>query len=688
MFDGNLSHSSFAGGKFQCAAWSLLKSHLIQGPLLLARLAATRHPLPTTGAKRETFSRVMAGPGFARWPLARLPPSERAAATSGKWGEETAEPPADSDGADWQALVRQAAEWQIRSAESSEDDDDEEEQAVVPAKRQLPFEAPLLDYLISSNAKDWRSSFPPVHAARLAVSLVNPRVSFDPAPGSGGEFADYLYPALESFWQHTHPLFSMAHRPTVEKAWRHSSRLYKVKPLALLWAMAADGARTCLKFSEHQRMSYMRHCVGKVRDMLLARPVLNDLGTMQAMITLIQIVVVAGTPAQLFPLLRRAAEGAEMLYRGVAAFPPKSADQWIYREQVLRLRIVIAAMDVAQSHNSGRPTLGNYFFPHQHPLPCSENIFEREDLEQAFLDWKKSHEGGKEPTVDFSFTRNWAHVSEVAQLLCDTVFSGKTSILCLMHAATYMRNLLIPLTRSDAGEGARYDAVFLASVSDAPYRSFADLARRPDTLFSSPTLSFAFPQQRNTAAAFILCMQGHAVEVLALTGFRNSAVDKAVRAVGLAAALLKDDPMMMYGHLILLAPTFTIGKVLLETAKHLRSQEPNGNVSTPNFAPDQRAVESGVRTCARILDMLGKNYAMQAKKLAEAFHGLMLAAGLSPESPGSSVSSDFEEEEVSVVEPAEIPAEYASEAQKTRFFVEKALQQVKVEVEKAGSGQI
>ena len=232
----------------------------------------------------------------------------------------------------------------------------------------------------------------------------------------------------------------------------------------------------------------------------------------------------------------------------------------------------------------------------------------------------------------------------------------------LYHSASYIGKLLIGVLNEPVTDTVRQSFVFLASIANTPFSACPALAsKHPRQILDSLIPPFTTHERVRTAIQFILCGQAHAVQALLISGFRKSSVDRALRSVNLMRALLMDDPMLESGHLILLAPVYTTGKILVDT--YASASEPQTSQSRKDtITTDPTIIKEAVNVCWGCLDALGKNFGLQACKLAAAFHDMMLSAGLT--------------DKELVPDPGEIEVELEDDDQvegKALFFADKIL---------------
>lgn len=511
----------------------------------------------------------------------------------------------------------------------------------------------------------------PVSGPVLALPAPRPTMN----PLAEIRYAELLQQAVQTYWTETHPMLPLLSKGVFERAISGSSQLYKERPLPLLYAIAANGIRHIWSVDAVARTAFMRSSIEKARDIILCRQTL-DLSDLQALMLICNTLAVAGLGARIFPLLKRAALGAEALFFALdISQPPQTADDWIYREMVLRMRIALAGLDVSQAQYAGLPPVGSYFHPHQCPLPCAELFFEEHDYEVGFSRIKAASATGLPYfgiSINFADSGGWGAVVKRVKAAVEATVCGYASVEAMFQMAVYMRSILIPILAAGNLDSARQDAALLASVADVPYSLFPQLDKDPNILFHSRESPFLQPITARVAAQSLLCMQGYAVDALIAGGFRNSAVQQSLRAAALIDAYMKDDPELAYCHFIVLTPVFTVGKLLLESISSELEPSPT-RPGSPRFVKRGETIKA-IRVCAKCLDLLGLNWGMQARRLAQAFDKLMTLAGILPENASSSLGRRSEE-----LSEVEVVAEEGPEEGRSVFFIDQVLKSAAVE---------
>ncbi|KAI9016918.1 hypothetical protein DFJ74DRAFT_248605 [Hyaloraphidium curvatum] len=343
-------------------------------------------------------------------------------------------------------------------------DGDGEPEAQLAKRPPHPRPTSLLD----SGWSGYSASLPPEAAApasdpwRAAFGagggLPRPMRTF-PAPSPAADVAplsapappsELLFPAIARFFEVFHPLFPVVHKATFEAslAGQPSPVYAGTRPLALAYAAAAVGAFHLPAEPEQARVRFARLCCDRARDLLLAGRA-SPVEEAFALALILNVMLVAGVPGRMAHPLQRCGRLAEALYLSLPEEPPSTPDEWVYREQVLRLRIFYCAFDLGAAFNAGRPALSSYFHPHRSPLPCGEAFFDHPFPGAAFdalTSWRES-EGG-EPCVRYP-AKDWREISGTFSHLSSLSASPSGSVLCALMLSNYVRHLRMALGRSD-----------------------------------------------------------------------------------------------------------------------------------------------------------------------------------------------------------------------------------------------
>ncbi|KAI9034179.1 hypothetical protein DFJ74DRAFT_10101 [Hyaloraphidium curvatum] len=490
----------------------------------------------------------------------------------------------------------------------------------------------LLDHLVASARR---------RQQQLPAELFSPSPSTwliaacpDAAPELPIDTSDLLLPALAAFWRHAHPAFPLIHRASFERGFRGKSTVYGSRPpLALAYAAAALGARNLHGLGERQRLAYERFCCERARQLLLARDG-DDIETLQALALLVAVLVVADLPARLFVVMRRCATSVERLYGNLPLEAPSTANRWIFRELVLRLRIYIGCFDVSVAYHSRKPSFGSYFDGGVFPLPLGEAYFDNLDPYAAFRQLREDCSDGL-PAVALG-GREWGHVLSTVSSLASAPHSCRASILAYAHLASFARHLQarIPGRDPDGGQARlRIAAAQLGSLADAKFASLPPafgpaLARGdPRPLLRSPL--FPSKAYAHSALQMLLMCESLAAEPLLAAGFRGAAASRCARYARILRHQLAHDPVLEHGNHILAAPAFFVGRVLLTERQELEGTRPYEMVEAATERMERlREVEEGVETVAKALEAYAAEFGLQPRKLAAKFAEEMHASGI------------------------------------------------------------
>ncbi|KAI9015930.1 hypothetical protein DFJ74DRAFT_770516 [Hyaloraphidium curvatum] len=480
---------------------------------------------------------------------------------------------------------------------------------------------PLLDFLVAAARR--RRGGPPGDAAgdvrQHLAALFPPPSPIDPFPGAAPPAdSDLLLPAVAAFWRHAHAPFPIVHRASFERAFRGLPTAYGTQqPLALAYAAAALGARALPGRSEAERLAFGRWCCERARTLLLARD-REDVEAVQTLALLANVLLVADLPARLFVVLRRCAVAAERLYRDLPAEAPKTADEWIHMELVLRVRIYVASFDLGVAFHSGKPTFGNYFEGGEFPLPVSESLFDSPDPDAAFSAIRAS----EPPAIPFG-GKPWSDALRTASLLASAGPSRGASVLSLAHLANFARHLRCRFPARDPGGSparVRAAAARLASLADV---TFSSLPPGPGKALARgdprPLLRAAwFPHRAyaHSALQMILFAEALTVEALLFAGLNGAAAERCARYARILRHQLSDDPDLEFGNHVLASPAFLVGRVLLAER-----------------AAGSRAAGEDVLAVAAALDRYAAAFGLQPARLAAKFAGEVRAAGLAAPRP-------------------------------------------------------
>lgn len=553
---------------------------------------------------------------------------------------------------EWDLLVRIADRWQRKldddtdaeSTFSSDTDSDFDNVDVnhLLAARQAPSRGELGDSSVLSLTSE--SAFDTIfaeHEGDLKPDGVGGASAAHPAAGDNS-FGDLFERSVASYWANTAVFFPIIHRRAFEEAMRKGkTTVYQKRPTALLYGLSIHGVRHLGDVDPARKGAFIRWCLEKSSSISGSS---TDLGSLQALVFGCQTLILSGLGVKLFPLIRRAAQGVGALYRGLETLGmPQTADQWIYREMVLRLYIVAASADVGQAMVSNQPSfVGTYFEVGRLPMPASDFYFKQKNAECAFFALKAACGDGGLPFIDISGV-GWPDVAQVIKTISEGVlFTMKLSTMALYYALTYLRSQFMAIQRNIVPSSPspmevssmRADVTFLATISSTPSTLLSEHGLNIEALFTlAPPVRLFTKELGHGAAQAILAMEGQAIDALLLTGFRNSAVERAVQTAASVESHLHSDATLRHSHFVMLAPVFSAGKVLLDALIDLQTDKSLVLSSHP------KEIERSVFICAKGLRALAGCYGMQARTLSEKFEGMMKQAGVSEEGAESGSSS-------------------------------------------------
>ncbi|KAI9003043.1 hypothetical protein DFJ74DRAFT_443521 [Hyaloraphidium curvatum] len=579
----------------------------------------------------------------------------------------------------------------------------------LPTVRQLPSPPP-----------PWSPPPVPGFALRVAGPLT-PRVSVDaplpllclqspsrtitwPASTSPAVEPDSLVLAcLTHFWSDYHKLYPIIHRASFEAAFapNAASPLYGPRPpLALLFAMAAIGARTsALGLSEMDKTKLCRAYCETSRDLILAghfgsdpsqRPI-GDLEALQTLLMLLQVFVGAGILGATAGAMLREAAGLVGRLRILdldglqPGNVPQSTAEWIRMESVLRAWITVSAYDVPFSYFADREPLLDFFPPRPFPLPCHESYYDNPDPEGAFFALFLSPTSAPQWTwVDFApFFRSpdTDAGSRLVRQLVEPVFSGRASVHALWYLSMFFRSLrhrirhlvvvknLDPLSTvgRPTSELAAAETAFVAQTKLFDHMVGVAHASVPAPygaqLWQGDALSFLsswhlFFAQEGHAFQAVFCLASLRSYTLEHFFLRDGSAHDAgasllrspdfvplleagIAFVGLLASQLGADPEGRHFHFGNAMPTLRVAGMNLAAIAVLRASPRAVEVDASPYADDLRVI-------LRFLETVGKHYGVMTRRTASNFRRTLVAAGISTAAPPHPSAH---------VEEAEVPSE-------------------------------
>ncbi|KAI9019624.1 hypothetical protein DFJ74DRAFT_673869 [Hyaloraphidium curvatum] len=341
-----------------------------------------------------------------------------------------------------------------------------------------------------------------------------------------------------------------------------------------------------------------------------------DIEGAQAMCLMLHVLLIAGLPRKMYAVLQHCANTCDRLWFGLKPGFPTSANAWIYRELVLRLRILVGAFDVSTAFYSGGKMFAHYFYPSTFPLPAGEGFFDHPDPSSAFDAYRSLRRTG-EPSMRFG-TLDWDAVGRSVAVLAAAPFSG-SSVLSLFHYASFARYVRMALSRPTPAFSvfaAQYAALVDSALTSLPPDVSLPLSRGdPLPLLRSPH----FPTRAHAHAAVLslLFADVHAVEA-GLSADpsaeqRGEVIARCLRVASAAHALALDDPEGRIANHVLANPAYVVGRVLLAEVAAGRG--------------GKEAV-SGVEKVAWCLELYGRCFGLQPRRLAARFAQECLRAGL------------------------------------------------------------
>ncbi|KAI9009237.1 hypothetical protein DFJ74DRAFT_356652 [Hyaloraphidium curvatum] len=546
---------------------------------------------------------------------------------------------ASEGGYSWDDLVRRADEWRAEREAAArggrEADDDDAFSApgrmVLANGVSVPGGGPtILEFLFTAM---------PRGAGADAVAQRPPDLPRGPAPLPGPP--DVLPRAMAAFWTPLHVLVPLIHRTAFESAIRSSNgvvtgvaaSIYRTPPLALMYAIAANGVRLVPTLDAHQRLAYAAACFERTRDLLLSRG-RDDLESAQAIFLLMGLLYLAGAPGKTLPLLRRCVATAQALYLGLPTKRPSSAGEWLARDHVLRLRICVAWMDYATAYNTpgGTHAQGSYFYPHRLELPRSEAFYCHADPEEAFSMLQQMHPDPE--VVEIPAHHGWDAAKAICHDLARAPFGGNASIMCLTMAFAFVRHIAV--ASRGTNNDTRMAALAMPALVDAMWSAFpADQLTSLRSGDPGPFLDhsnewFPHPYHGFMAISALFFTEEHAFMSLSDGGFWSAAATRALRFASILKILLDRDPHLDSIAFFVLGPIFRAGTVLLSAVKSSGAALP-GETSSEKAERKRRLRElrTGAQAVARALHGLNEIYGMAARQVDAAFARMMAEAGLS-----------------------------------------------------------
>ncbi|KAI9014016.1 hypothetical protein DFJ74DRAFT_771049 [Hyaloraphidium curvatum] len=215
--------------------------------------------------------------------------------------------------------------------------------------------------------------------AYLASSVPRPPDAADSLPDAA------LFPAIAAYWDIHNVISPVLHRLAFEEAFLAPGPLYGSRPVVLLLAMAARGARGAEMpgVPEEERLRYARAFFARARDLLLAAGAdppadrrLTPLEASQAALILIVAALPNGMEGDLDTLIAYLAANMALLGPDDDG-PPAAPIAHLRRELVVRLRVFQTSSDqLAARIRHGQPLLGESGFALPREMPVPEGIFE------------------------------------------------------------------------------------------------------------------------------------------------------------------------------------------------------------------------------------------------------------------------------------------------------------------------
>ncbi|KAI9033004.1 hypothetical protein DFJ74DRAFT_640393 [Hyaloraphidium curvatum] len=453
---------------------------------------------------------------------------------------------------------------------------------------------------------------------------------------AGATLPASLRPAIEAFYDTSHAMCPIIHKASFEAAFAGPSFAYPEPPLALAYAAAACGARSLPKTSREQRFKLAFSCVDEARR-LLRRKRTADLESAQAYCLLLDVISPAGMPATAFPVLKKACDTAQSLSDALdTEGTPATAEDWLRREMVCRLRIGVAAYDLAVASYAGRPTIASYFHRQLFPLPVGERWYDAPDPQAAFEELKEQWAAsGGPPSIAFGETSSTGMLGTIRSLVAH-VFLHRGSVVTLLHLANFERHLLLSVSRLDPS--ARRSAAAALSGSTAFLRpAFPPALAEPYLTNGDPRAILEgweghFPRFPHALAAvqLLLASTCYAVERLRTSGFRGAACALAVSCARTARGLLRADRAVKFVHYMAAPAMFAAGSVLLAA---ISEDWAAGEAEGAGDAGERR---EAVRWLASGLEALGRKYGLNIKKVADRFRAAAEEAGIALDRPAPS----------------------------------------------------
>ncbi|KAI9032958.1 hypothetical protein DFJ74DRAFT_143174 [Hyaloraphidium curvatum] len=514
-----------------------------------------------------------------------------------------------------------------------------------------------------------------------------------PVSECAAPYPEILLLCLSSYWENFHPFVPMVHRPTLEAAFAgRGSAIYGERPpLALLYAAAGCGAfmvRTGA-LSEPEKMRIGIAYCERARDLLLAgyfgspqaaaRPV-TDMEASQALWQLLEALLSVGMVGKAAPLMRHgisilarlAAAGPDLRGRNDCLSPawiPANVEQWLRGELVLRLWVAYANLDVVFAHHTNREPSFDWFPRRPIRLACHELYWTHPDPAAAFDLVFVSGDGRFLPTsANFGeFFAGGYRLEDGQRLMRDVVrpvFELRAGTYAVLHLNSFFRLLRLRIrddakrtgvepmatiarpaeqwTPAEAAFRARvqiFDAVVAEVFASMPPEIGAGLAQGDaGPLMASWPTYFADPMHALMLITTVMPLHAYPIEHFMGHGKPEGAqaslfsspeflrvLDSAVLYVRLMGSQMDHDPELRSPHFMRTYETFMAAAINFAGIGILRSANtPPAAVASSGFAND-------LRTIARHMDAVGRNFGLMYQRSAARFRKSMLDAGVRPD---------------------------------------------------------
>ncbi|KAI9031237.1 hypothetical protein DFJ74DRAFT_744355 [Hyaloraphidium curvatum] len=520
----------------------------------------------------------------------------------------------------------------------------------VPGYRRVPasWRAALAAAARAADGAEADAESPPETGSLASPSppgsLASPSPTLPTVPHPEAPSIAWLIPqAVRSLWDYQYKVLPMLHRPSFEAAMEGRPSVYSRRPVALMYAMACTGARR-LPIPEMERNAVAKYCLDRAVELLLARNE-DDLETAQALFCLCDTVLLAGVPRRMVPLLARTATCCEALFARMAPGLPETEIDWLFREQLVRLQVLVASMDLGVAQNAEGWTLLAPWFSRPSPVPASDELFYDPDTAGAFQRFRHEH-WAEDHTFTFPSPLDLAAGASAIRDLVARPFSGRGSIVCMNWATTFLCYVLLTLKQAASAGRSGDDprALALGAVStfydvfcSAVPADFAQALEAGDlSAFYSGEPLLGTLERTDFAAQMAIRGDAVAVATFVALDFPSAALLRASRILSLSRSIRRADPSLEHGHHSSIFSVYLAGRVVLG-ARHgtVLAGPPAEHGARTLWEAELAKLDAMAEEARAYMDAVGRNEGMMPRQLAGAFAREMREAGVRPARSGS-----------------------------------------------------